>query len=487
METQLPETESPSTHASDAHRLTLLIVDDDVPVLRVCSEIASRLGYEVYAVSTSQEARQAIKQYALDMVLMDLRMPGGGLSLLEEVRLKRPRTAVVIMTAFASVTSAVEAMRMGAADYLTKPFGMDELTSVLERASQKRISETENRRPAGSLRAQAGFGAMISQSPEMQKLYRIVEKVATATHPVLILGEAGSGKETIARSIHASGPNASRRFTLLECHQLAPAVLEGELFGYGKDHPVTGSEQSREPLLCSPEGGTLYLDGIDQMPLPLQARLLRAIQNRALVPPGSAQGMPITVRLLAGSSRDIAAQVDAGSFRKDLYYRLSVVSLRLPPLRSRPADIPVLAEYFVDRIRRESAVPYRLSMTALNALKSYDWPGNVRELENAIERACSLSSGPVLHISDLPTQVQSLTLETEGSAIDRVDDRFTDMPPGVSPPAKAPIVSIAELEREAILNTIRQLHGDKLMAAKLLGIGKTTLYRKLKEYGIVDV
>lgn len=485
MDEGLLQAGSPVPRMAVDQRLNLLIVDDDLPVLKVCSEIAERMGFLVHAVSTSEQARLAIQQHAIDMVLMDLRMPGGGLSLLEEVRRKRPRTAVVIMTAFASVASAVEAMRMGAADYLTKPFGMDELTGVLERAGQQRTFELENRRLTGNLRVPTGVGALVSGSPDMQKLYRIVEKVATATHPVLILGEAGSGKETIARSIHASGPNASRKFTLLECHQLAPSVLESELFGFSKD-PLSGFDRSHEPLLCSAEGGTLYLDGVSELPLPLQARLLRALQSRIVVPAGATQGLPLTVRVLAGSTRDLAAQVDAGSFRKDLYYRLNVVTLRIPPLRARPDDISLLAEYFVDRIRRESAVPYRLAPGALHAMKAYEWPGNVRELENAVERACSLSSGPMLHISDLPTQVQATFTETEPDPTKRIDARVDDVGTTGAPQTSARIVSIAELEREAILNTIRQLRGDKLMAAKLLGIGKTTLYRKLKEYGITE-
>lgn len=472
--------------APSERKLELLVVDDDLPVLKACSEVAAGMGFAVHAANTSEQAREVIRIHAIDVVLMDLRMPGGGLSFLEEVRRARPRTSVVIMTAFATVSSAVEAMRMGATDYLTKPFAMDELTSVLERAGQRRTFEIEGQRVQGTLRAQAGFGNLVGRSPEMEKLYRIISKVATANHPVLILGESGSGKETVARAIHASGPLATRGFHVLECGQLAPAVLESELFGFARG-AYTGFDRSQEPLLAAPEGGTVFLDGISEMPLELQARLMRALQDRQVTPPGASQPMPVTVRVLAGSSRDLAALVVQGQFRKDLYYRLNVVSLRIPALRERRDDIPLLLEYFLERMRRERATTYRFSSEAMTILSSYDWPGNVRELESAIERACALSSGPVLYMGDLPTQMHQQASPDTAAALTRVDERSSQPSAPIADRPSNPIVSIAELEREAILHTIRQLHGDKLMAAKLLGIGKTTLYRKLKEYGISDI
>jgi len=480
------KSEIPQFYPSDP-KLELLVVDDDLPVLKACCEVAAGMGFTIHAANTSQQAREVITLYPIDVVLMDLRMPGGGLSLLEEVRRARPRTAVVIMTAFATVSSAVEAMRMGATDYLTKPFAMDELTSVLERAGQRRAFEMEGQRvQQGNLRAQAGFGNLVGRSPEMEKLYRIISKVANANHPVLILGESGSGKETVARAIHASGPLATRGFHVLECGQLAPAVLESELFGFTRG-AYTGFDRSQEPLLALPEGGTLFLDGISEMPLDLQSRLMRVLQDRQITPPGGAQPMPVTVRVLAGSSRDLPTLVAQGQFRKDLYYRLNVVSLRIPALRERREDIPLLLEYFLGRMRRERATTYRFSPEAMEILSSYDWPGNVRELESAIERACSLSSGPVLYMGDLPTQMNQRALPDTSEALVRVDERLSQPSVPAADRPSNPIVSIAELEREAILHTIRQLHGDKLMAAKLLGIGKTTLYRKLKEYGISDI
>ncbi len=466
--------------ASDGDRLRLLVVDDDLPVLRACKEIAQGVGFDVTATSTSEEARSFVRTHAPDVVLMDLKMPAGGLSLLEEIRTARPRAAVVVMTAFATVTSAVEAMRIGATDYLTKPFAMDELVGVLERAGQQRSSELEGQRAKGVLQSQRG-GAMIGNSPEMVKLSRIVQKVATANHPVLIVGEPGTGKETVARSIHTTGPQANRRFVVLECGQLSSSVLESELFGYASSS-LTASNRAKEGALVSEEGGTLFLDGISEMPLDLQARLVRALQDKRVRPVGADADLPVTARVLAGTTRDLQPLVDSGAFRRDLYYRLAVVSLRIPPLRERGADITLLAEHFLERLRREGSASHRFGLDAMQRMASYEWPGNVREMENAIERACAMSSGPVLHLKDLPSQLHT-GLEFHGEPVLRVDERAS-AEPGTRGPQH--LQSIAELERNAILHTVRQLQGDKLMAAKLLGIGKTTLYRKLKEYGISE-
>ena len=462
--------------------LSLLVVDDDPPVLRACSEVAKGMGFAVHGAGSGDEARAFVSTHAPDVILMDLKMPGGGLSLLESIRTQRPRSSVVVMTAYATVPSAVEAMRIGATDYLTKPFAMDELTGVLERASKVRKTEMETMRVQSSLKSQLG-AALIGTAPAMEKLLRIVQKVAAATHPVLILGESGAGKETVARAIHASGPMAGKRFAMLECGQLSPAVLEVELFGTAPDGEAG---EGREGALVNPEGGTLFLDSISDMPLDLQGKLLRALQERRVRLSDTDTERPVSVRLLAASSTDLTELVGQGLFRKDLYYRLNIVSLRIPPLRERREDIPLLAEHFLERLRRESAHPYRLSADALQAMAEYGWPGNVRELEGAIEHACALSSGPMLYAGDLPAPLQAVAQQGGRELVTRVDEREAPRPkPSLAHGGHA-IISIAELEREAILNTIRQLHGDKLMAAKLLGIGKTTLYRKLKEYGFSE-
>ncbi len=470
-----------------AGNLSLLVVDDDLPVLKACSQIAAGLGFTVHTASTVEETRMFVSMHAPDVVLMDIKMPSGGLSLLEEIRSRRPRSSIVVMTAFATVTSAVEAIRIGATDYLTKPFAMDELLGVLERAGERRNFELEGQRVKSKLQKQRH--GLIGSSPEMEKLARIVQRVAVANHPLLILGESGGGKETVARAIHAAGSNASKRFMVLECGQLAPSVLEAELFGYTKPS-TSGVSRAKTGSLISEEGGTLLLKQVSEMPQDLQARLARALGDRQVRPAETDIALPVTVRVLAASTRNLSALVDQGAFRKDLLYRLNVVSLRIPPLRERREDIPLLAEYFLDRMRRERAATYHFAPDAMQVMMEYDWPGNVQELESSIERACALSSGPVLHMGDLPTQMQGVAIAQLASAgaVIRVDERdMNDREPLVSGArAGSEIVSIADLEKEAILHTIRQLHGDKLMAAKLLGIGKTTLYRKLKEYGIPE-
>ncbi|WP_245817910.1 sigma-54-dependent transcriptional regulator [Granulicella rosea] len=472
--------------------LHLLVVDDDESIRQACSEIATQMGFVVVSAESATEARAILKHQRMDMILMDLKLPGGGgLPLLEEVKSLHPEAGVVVMTAFATVSSAVEAMRIGAGDYLTKPFSLEELTTILDRTGRRVVFDAESRRLREKLRAQKGMGHLIGSSPEMEKLYRILSKVAGSTHPVMILGEAGTGKERVARTIHFNGPNSTAPFVPVDCGSLLPALIESELFGHVKG-AFPGAMRAKDGLLSAPTGGTLFLDEIGELPLDLQAKLLRALQEREVRPMGGTTPAPITVRVLAATNRDLSAMVDQGRFRRDLYFRLNVVNLRIPALRDRRQDIPELAQYVLDRVQRETGVFHTFSDDALRAMTAYDWPGNLRELESAIERACALSSGPVVHMGDLPTQLQSVALREAPVAAaahppvagEAAANAFAASQEGIAAPAG--IVSIAEMEKHAILGTIRQLKGDKLMAAKLLGIGKTTLYRKLKEYGITE-
>lgn len=460
--------------------LRLLVVDDDAPVRRACAEIAAAQGFAVRVADSAAAARSALEQASADILLLDLRLPGAsGLALLEEVRSLYPRTVIVIMSAYATVESAVEAMRSGASDYLTKPFNLDEFTAVLERSAQRLTVDERSRQLREQLRTPQGMGQIIGLAPAMEKLYRIITKVAATTHPVLILGEAGTGKELIARQIHISGPQAHKPFVPVDCGSLVPALVESELFGHVKG-AVAGAAKAKTGLLAAAEGGTVFLDEIGELPLDLQARLLRALQEREVRPVGSAQGVPITARILAATNRDLETMVASGRFRRDLYFRLNVVNLRIPPLRERASDIPLLVSSILDRLRRERGIPYTFADDALRLMMEYDWPGNVRELEHALERAVALSSGPLLHLGDFPTQLQNHHHHAE-QARESLQAEATGRRSG---DVASDVVSIAELEKQAILRTIRQLNGDKLMAARLLGIGKTTLYRKLKEYGI---
>jgi DNA-binding NtrC family response regulator len=464
--------------------LHVLVVDDDEAVRKACCQIAAGMGFEVVGAESATAAREILKQRRIDLLLLDLKLPGGGgLPLLEQVKALHPDTAVIVMTAFATVSSAVEAMRIGAGDYLTKPFALEELMAVLERTGQQLHMDVQSRQLRERLRTQQGMGGLVGRSPEMEKLYRILSKVAYSTHPVLILGESGTGKELVARSIHFNGPNAAKPFVPVDCGSLVPTLIESELFGHVKG-AFTGADRAKEGLLASAEGGTVFLDEIGELPLDLQAKLLRALQEKEVRPVGATQARPISARVLAATNRDLATMVEQGRFRKDLYFRLNVVNLRIPPLRDRREDIAVLATHFLKQMEKETGVERSFSDSMLRTMAEYDWPGNVRELENAIERACALSSGPVLHLGDLPTQLQNFRMQ-QGPAIHAVDEDGLEQSDAMGAP-QGGIVSIAEMEKQAILGTIRQLNGDKLMAAKLLGIGKTTLYRKLKEYGITE-
>jgi two-component system response regulator HydG len=464
--------------------LRILVVDDDGPVRKACCEIVAGLGFVALSAGSVPEAREAMKEQHVDMLLLDLKLPGGGgLKLLSEVKSLYPETGVVVMTAFATVSSAVEAMRIGAGDYLTKPFALEELTTVLDRSSRRLHFDMQSRRLRERLRTQKGMGNLIGNSPEMEKVYRILSKVAFSTHPVLILGESGTGKELVARSIHSNGPNAAKPFVPVDCGSLVPTLIESELFGYVKG-AFTGAGRSRDGLLASAEGGTVFLDEIGELPLDMQAKLLRALQEKEVRPVGATQAVPISARVLAATNRDLGEMVAQGLFRKDLYFRLNVVNLKIPPLRDRRNDIAVLAAYFLEQTHRETGVAHEFSGDAIQLLTEYDWPGNVRELQHAIERACAFSSGPIIHMVDLPTQLQDFRMHKQAADLSAAGAGEGAGNGRAS--TGSSIVSIANMEKEAILGTIRQLQGDKLMAARLLGIGKTTLYRKLKEYGLAE-
>jgi two-component system response regulator HydG len=456
-------------------KLHLLVVDEDISTRAACSEIALEIGFLPQQAADAVEARRLLQGHAFDVVLLELKVPGQGLLLLDEIRMLRPDTSVLVMHASSSVQAAVETMRMGAADYLTKPFALEELSSVLERIAERMNATGVSRTLRERLRLQQGSGSIIGRSPEMEKLYRILSKVAQSTHPVLILGESGTGKELVARSIHTHGPNSNKPFIPVDCGSLVPTLIESELFGYVKG-AFTGANRSKDGLLATAEGGTVFLDEIGELPLELQAKLLRALQEKEIRPVGATHRVPMNARILAATNRDLSAMVEKGTFRKDLYYRLSVVNLRLPNLRDRPSDIPVLAGHFVDKMNRVKGTAHSLSDDALRTMMDYPWPGNVRELENAIEHCFSMSTGPVLHMGDMPTELQAHMLQNRRPATEAASD----------PAVENSVHSLAAIEKETILTTLLKLKGDKLLAARLLGIGKTTLYRKLKEYGLDD-
>jgi two-component system response regulator HydG len=342
---------------------------------------------------------------------------------------------------------------------------MDELRLLLERVSAHLKLKSENRMLREKVKSKQGFGGIVGRAPEMEKLYRMIAKAAQSSHPVLILGESGTGKELVARSIHFSGSFHSKPFIPVDCGSLVPTLIESELFGYVKG-AFTGAVQSKDGLLTMAEGGTVFLDEIGEMPVDLQAKLLRALQEKEIRPVGSTKRIAINVRILAATNRDLEQAVSQGAFRRDLYFRLNVLNLRIPALRERRQDIPLLAAYFLEKLAHDTGRERAMSDAVLKAMLAYDWPGNVRELENCLERACAMNSGPTIQLADLASPLHG----GNGHV-------------AVSADVSAKIIPMSELEKRTILNTITQLNGDKLLAARLLGIGKTTLYRKLKEYG----
>jgi DNA-binding NtrC family response regulator len=449
-----------------ANFLNLLVVDDERAIREACREVAQSLGFNTFGADSAEHAYRLLESQGIDAVLLDLRLPGaGGLEALNQIKSRRPDAVIVVVTGYGTVQSAVQAMKNGAYDYVTKPFSLDELKLLLDRVANHLKLKSENRILREKIKSKQGFGSIIGRSPEMEKLYRIVAKAAHSTHPVLILGESGTGKELVARSIHFSGPFRDKPFIPVDCGSLVPTLIESELFGHTKG-AFTGAQHAKDGLLSIAQGGTVFLDEVGELPVDLQAKLLRAIQEKEIRPVGSTKHISIDVRILAATNRDLEEGVAQGTFRRDLYYRLNVLSLRIPSLRERRQDIPILATHFLERQSRASGTERTLSDEALKAMLAYDWPGNVRELENCVERACAFTTGPVIHVSDLPpaiSQLQGADTPSNGSGVNK-------------------IMPMSELERQTILNAIAQLNGDKLKAARLLGIGKTTLYRKLKEY-----
>src|ERR1700676_4574367 len=454
-----------------ANFLNLLIVDDERSIRDACREVAMSLGFTTHVADSAEHAYRLLQTQSVDAVLLDLRLPGaGGLEALRQIKAQRPEALVVVVTGYGTVQSAVQAMKNGSYDYVTKPFSLDELKHLLERVSNHLKMKSENRMLREKLKSKQGYGGIVGRAPEMEKLYRIIAKAANSSHPVLILGESGTGKEMVARSIHYSGPFHDKPFVPVDCGSLVPTLIESELFGYVKG-AFTGANQSKDGLLAMAEGGTVFLDEVGELPVDLQAKMLRAIQEKEVRPVGSTRRVPINVRILAATNRDLEQAVMQGEFRRDLYFRLNVLSLRIPALRERRQDIPLLIAFFLERMVRTSGQEKILSDEALKAMLAYDWPGNVRELENCLERTYAFTSGPLIHTTDLPREVANLPLPDVSS----VDGALTTN-------GRGKIIPIAELEKLTILDPITELNGDKLQAARLLGIGKTTLYRKLKDY-----
>jgi two-component system response regulator HydG len=441
---------------------TVLIVDDEESTRDVCRSVAEEAGIRVRTATTTEEALAILEEAAIDVVITDLKVPQlGGLGLLRHLRANAPHVAVMVLTQYGTIESALEATRLGAADYVTKPFHVSELRTKIERAVRSVELDQENRLLREQLRSRPGFGGLIGTSAKMQKVYKLIEKVSQHNYSVLILGESGTGKELVARSIHYMGSRCEKPFVPVDCSSLVPTLIESELFGHVKG-AFTGAQHNKQGLLEAADEGTLFLDEIGDLPFDLQSKLLRALQEREIKPIGSNERVRLHARVIAATNRDLDSSIRGGTFRQDLYFRLNVVQIKLPPLRERRGDIPLLVTALLEKHSDLECAGRSFSEDAMRRLMAYDWPGNVRELENVVERALALGSGQILQFQDLPTNLQYA--------------------PPERPVEENELVPLEIMEKRAIFRALAETGGDKLAAARLLGIGKTTLYRKLKQY-----
>jgi DNA-binding NtrC family response regulator len=454
--------------------LRLLVVDESSQLRQMCSEIASTFGFVLVEVETISAARKILERRDTDILMLDLSPSSNeAQSLLVEMKSLCPSTLVIAMSASATLSSAVDTMRSGAFDYLSKPFPAHILTKALERAAKRRCFDVELRKLQGAGSTWPEMGSALGQSVEMGKLYRILSNVSDSSHPVMILGERGTGKELVAKSIHLNGPNRSKQFVSIDCRSISEAALELELFGGSQSTSETATSQ-KCGLLASPQGGTVFLSEIGDISLDLQRRLVRVLKDKSI---GETDGMKegrLSVRIIAASSRDLIQMINEGRFRLDLYQSLSIVNLKIPPLRGRTEDIGFLAQRFLDKLGQGTGVYRTLSPETLQILKTYEWPENTDELENTIAAASAAAASQRLESDHLPRNI--VTAFRAREAANASDLNRT----GKS--AEQTVVPLAVMEQLAISNALQQTHGDKIAAAKLLGIGKTTLYRKLKEY-----
>jgi two-component system response regulator PilR (NtrC family) len=442
---------------------SILIVEDEQILRESLAELFSAEGFEVLQAGDGKQARELALQRNVDVVLSDVRMPEmDGLTLLQHLKQIAPETPVILVTAFATVDHAVAAMRAGAADYVLKPVQMDEILLRIDRAMQLREIVRNRTLLTDQMAEDATFHNLVGKSAAMAKLFEMVKKLSKVKSNVLIAGESGTGKELFAKALHYNGPMRNKPFIAVNCGAIPQTLIESELFGYRRG-AFTGAIRDKVGYFEAANGGTLFLDEISTLPVGVQSSLLRVLEERVVVPVGDTQPRPIDVRIVAASNRDLGKMVAAGEFREDLLFRLNVVTLQLPPLRSRKEDIPLLVEHFLSRYTQQmnKQVP-GVTNGAMRALLNHQWRGNVRELENVIERA-------VIFADDRPISVQDLPFAPE-NASDEVGDDLKN--------------ALHEFERQHIITSLRRHKYDKQETAKSLGIGVSSLYRKFEELGI---
>jgi two-component system response regulator HydG len=446
-----------------AEATTILVADDDTGMRESLVRALRREGFTIVAAEDGRAALEALRRAHVDLLVADLRMPGlDGLELLRAAKLVAPETEIVVISGHGTVEEAVEAMKEGAYDFLTKPFDRAALIRIVRQALERRALILENRALQRRLDELTGAGELIGQSPAIRDVLDLVRQVAPAAATVLIQGESGTGKELVARALHDLSHRRGKPFVRVNCAALPETLLESELFGYEKG-AFTGAVGRKDGRFQLADGGTLLLDEVGDLSSLTQAKLLRVLQEGEFEPLGATRTIKVDVRVVAATNQDLAQLVREKRFREDLYYRLQVITVTVPPLRDRPEDIPLLALHFLRRFATKNHRELEgFTDAALNGLRNYSWPGNVRELEHAVERGVILARGRLLDVSDLPETVT----QTEPAA------RVVPIPIGMP---------LDEVEQRLIDETLRQTKGDKELAAKLLGIASRTIYRKLKE------
>jgi len=453
---------------SDDLRIRLLVVDDEQSIRRLCMTIGSSLAYNCSEAESAETAIQRLETDPPDLVLTDLKLPNqSGVELLKQIKTVLPRTEVAIMTGHGSIESAVDAMKLGAYDYIEKPFRVEKMRLLLQRMAEKVRLVNENAFLRERVTTEENLDGIIGTSSGMQDVLRMISRLKDTRTPVLISGESGTGKELVARAIHFRGLMAQTPFVAVDCGALVPTLMESEMFGYEKG-AFTGAMKSKMGLFQAANGGSIFLDEIGELPLEMQAKLLRVLQEKEVRPVGSNDRHAVDVRVIAATNRDLESAYRTGTFRKDLYFRLNVVTVHIPPLRERRADIPMLVHYFLNRYTPTK--PLQVTAAAMKSLLQYDWPGNVRELENYIARAVTLGDQQTIDVQDLPPAIRS------------EQPARSEMTPQDA--ASLSTTALAEMERMTILRVFEQAHGDKALAGKMLGISRATLYRKLKRYSI---
>jgi DNA-binding NtrC family response regulator len=443
----------------------VLIVEDEEKLRRVVQLQLQSAGFDVDQAGSAEDALRSADR--ADLVITDLKLPGmDGLQLISSLRSQNSRTPVIVITAFGSVETAVEAMKSGAADFVTKPFSLDHLLTVVQKALEVRALRDENTKLREELGVRYEFDNIVGRSPAMQEIFATITRVAPTRATVLLAGESGVGKDLIARAIHFHSPRRDKPFVKINCTALPENLMESELFGYEKG-AFTGAVTSKPGKFEQADTGTVMLDEIGDVPPAIQVKLLRVLQERELERLGSNKTKHVDVRVIAATNADLRAALENGTFREDLYYRLNVLPLNIPPLRQRKVDIPYLADHFVKKIAKDMGRPCRLSDEALERLMAYEWPGNVRELENAIERSIVLCSGDVLRADDIK-------LDTNRT---RPVQSANFLPDGMN---------LDQYEQSIIREALRRANGNKSQAARLLGITRNALRYRLTQMGIED-